>query len=205
MIFFRTLPQMLVPTKPHVRQTDLAIWKEKVVSRLAHLALPLENPTLSIFCFNGFCNSYRLRCWAVSTDTIPFSGLAPQPRYFHWNQCTQVWVFQPLGRFGNAFCGFCLSTSNPDKSNIKHMETSKDLAHEECSAWFISQCCSRLKTSHTVFLGGFVNICTENHSWKENNIRYHWGSTFVFPTENCLHVNEQTFLVVLLFQIQKLG
>lgn len=169
---FRTLPQILVPTKSHVRQTDLAIWKQKVVSRLAHLALPLQNPTLSTFCSNGFCDSYRLRCRVVSTGTILRFGTPA--KVFSLNSMHTVWVFQTLVRFGNDFCGFCLSTWNSDKPNIKHTDTSEDSAHEECSAQFISQCCSRLKTNHTVFLGGFVNICTENYSWKENNIHYYW-------------------------------
>lgn len=42
------------------------------------------------------------------------------------------------------------------------------------------------------FSGRFVNICPEHHSWQENNILYHWRSTFVFPIEDCIHVNGQT-------------
>lgn len=201
MRFFRTLPQIRVPTKPHIRQTLTWLFEnKKQFPGLLTSLFPFKPPP-SIFCFNDFCNSYRLRCWAVSTGTFLWFGTPA--KIFSLNSVPTVWVFQALVRFGNAFCGFCLSASNPDKSNIKHTDTSKDLAHEECSAQFISQHCSRPKTNHTVFWGGFVNICHEKCSWKENNTLYHWGSTFVFPTENCLHVNEQTFLVVLLFQIQK--
>lgn len=190
--FFRTLPQILVPTKPHTRQTDLAIWKQKAASRLACLTLALLNPYPQQILFQYFCNSFRLRCQAVFTGSFLWFGTPA--KVFSLNPMHTGWVFQALVRFGNAFCGFCLSTSNPDKSNIKHTDTSKDLAHEECSAQFISQC-SRPKTNHTVFLGGFVNICPENHSWKENNIRFHWGSTFVWKLKTVYMLMSRHFLL----------
>lgn len=104
-------------------------------------------PTISIFCSNYFCHSYRFKCYSHKHYC---SGFGTPSQIFSMNSMLTMWVFQSLASSGNALHGSPPESLKPQTKN--HMSTCKDFAHEECSAQLIPQCRSRSNTNHNGIL-----------------------------------------------------